>query len=159
MAGSWTRKDLPLFLLVTVAKRVAFIRFFCDSLKEQNTSAVKGVNLFPVTSMSQTFGVTDQRPANCSRLAPVRAPAPCSSAFLSRPSLRLEPDELLGHLVSSALGQNAQDGVARVIEVYPAAQGTPAGAAAPLQRVTQLQHGDPQHTVRPAEAVILHAHL
>ncbi len=82
-----------------------------------------------------------------------------SPPLLGRARLRLEFDELFGHLVTRALGEDAHDGEARVIDVYLWAQWTPAGAAGPRRDITQLYDGDTDHTVRTAEAVVLHTHL
>ncbi len=82
-----------------------------------------------------------------------------SPPLLGRTRLRLEFHKLFGHLVTRALGEDAHDGEACVIDVYLWAQWTPAGAAGLRRDITQLYDGDTDHTVRTAEAVVLHTHL
>lgn len=55
---------------------------------------------------------------------------PSSSALLGRTRLRLQPHELLGHVVVGALGEDPHGGEAGIIHVDALAQRTPAGAVA-----------------------------
>lgn len=82
-----------------------------------------------------------------------------TTALLSRARVRLELDELLGHLIIVALRKDAEDSEAGVIHVDSAAQGQPAGAAGSLKDITELQDSDAHGPVLPGEAVILHTHL
>lgn len=81
------------------------------------------------------------------------------TALLSRACVRLELDELLGHLIIVALRKDAEDGEAGVIHVDSAAQGQPAGTAGSLQDIAELQDSNAHCPVLPGEAVILHTHL
>ncbi len=83
----------------------------------------------------------------------------CSSALLHRTSFRFQLDKLLGHLVSRPLGQDTHHCHARLVGLNARPQRTPAHAALAVSDVTQLNHGHADHTVRPAETVILHRHL
>ena len=82
-----------------------------------------------------------------------------SSALLGRSRFRLQPHELLGHVVVGALRQDAHGGEAGVVHVDALAQRTPAGAVALLHDVPQLDDGQAHHPVGAAEAVVLDADL
>ena len=82
-----------------------------------------------------------------------------AAAFLCRTLVRLELDELLGHVVVVALGEDAQDGETRLVHVDAFPQRQPAGHAAFGSHVLQLQDGHAHGAVLSREAVILHTHL
>lgn len=82
-----------------------------------------------------------------------------AAALLCRALVGLELDELLGHVVVVALGEDAQDGEARLVHVDAFAQRQPAGDAAFGGHVLQLQDGHAHGAVLPREAVVLDAHL
>lgn len=90
---------------------------------------------------------------------PPRPLPPPSSALLRRTRLRLQPHELLGHVVAGALREDPHGGEARVVHVDALAQRAPAGAAALPRDVAQLHHGQADHAVGAAEAVVLDAEL
>lgn len=73
--------------------------------------------------------------------------------------VRLELDELLGHVVVVALGEDAQDGEAGLVHVDAFAQRQPAGDAAFRGHVLQLQDGHAHGAVLPSKAVVFHTHL
>lgn len=82
-----------------------------------------------------------------------------SPALLHGSGLRLQLDELFGHLVGGPLGQDSHHRGSCLICLNAWPQGTPAHAALPVRHVPQLDHGHAHHPVRPAEAVVLHRHL
>lgn len=82
-----------------------------------------------------------------------------AAALLSGALVRLEFDELLGYVVVVALGEDAQDGEARLVHVDAFAQRQPAGDAAFGCHVLQLQDGHAHGAVLSREAVVLHAYL
>lgn len=82
-----------------------------------------------------------------------------AAALLCRALVGLELDELLGHVVVVALGQDAQDGQSGFVHVDAFAQRQPAGGAAFGGHVLQLQDGHAHGAVLSGEAVVLHTHL
>lgn len=82
-----------------------------------------------------------------------------TAALLCGALVRLELDELLGDVVVVALGEDAQDGEARLVHVDAFAQRQPAGHAAFGRHVLQLQDGHAHGAVLSSEAVVLHTHL
>lgn len=82
-----------------------------------------------------------------------------AAALLCRALVRLELDELLGHVVIVTLGQNAQDGQSGFVHVDAFAQRQPTGRAALGGHVLQLQDGHAHSAVLPGKAVVLHTHL
>lgn len=84
---------------------------------------------------------------------------PLATALLSRALVGLELDELLGHVVVVALGEDAQDGQSRLIHVDAFTQRQPAGGAALRGHVLQLKDSHAHGAVLSSKAVVLHAHL
>ena len=74
-------------------------------------------------------------------------------------ALGLELDELLGDVVSSPLTQYPQHGPAGLVEADALGERAPAGAAAALGDVAQLQDGDADEAVVAREAVVLDAQV
>lgn len=87
------------------------------------------------------------------------SPRLSAPALLSRALVRLELDELFGHVVVVALGEDAQHRQARLVHVDPPSQRQPAGDAALAGYVLHLQHSHAHGAVLPGKAVVLHAHL
>lgn len=81
------------------------------------------------------------------------------TALLGRARVRLELDELLGHLIVASLRQDAQHCEPRVVHVDAAAERQPARGAPTLDQLPQLQHRQPHRAVLACEAVVLHAYL
>lgn len=82
-----------------------------------------------------------------------------AAALLCRALVRLELDELFGDVVVVALGEDSQDGEARLVHVDAFTQRQPAGDAAFGGHVLQLQDGHTHGAVLPRETVVLHTHL
>lgn len=82
-----------------------------------------------------------------------------ATALLSRALVGLELDELLGHVVVVALGEDAQHGEACLVHVDAFAQRQPAGDAAFGGHVLKLQDGHANGAVLSRKAVVLHTHL
>ena len=74
-------------------------------------------------------------------------------------TLGLELDELLGDVVACPLRQNAQHGPAGLVEPDALGQRAPAGAAAALRHVSELQHRHADQPVLAREAVVLDAQM
>lgn len=82
-----------------------------------------------------------------------------AAALLCRALVRLELDELLGHVVVVTLGQDAQDSQSGFVHVDAFAQWQPTSCAALGGHVLQLQDGHAHSAVLSGEAVVLHTHL
>ena len=82
-----------------------------------------------------------------------------ATALLSRALVGLELDELLGHVVVVALGEDAQHGEACLVHVDAFTQRQPAGDAAFGGHVLELQDGHANGAVLSRKAVVLHTHL
>jgi len=70
------------------------------------------------------------------------------------PAFRLEFDELLGYVVSSPLRQYPQYGPAGLVEADALGERTPAGAAAALRHVPQLQDRHADQSIITGETVV-----
>lgn len=82
-----------------------------------------------------------------------------ATALLCGALVRLELDELLGHIIVVALGEDAQDSEARLIHVDAFTQRQPAGGAALRDHVLQLKDRHAHGSVLTGEAVVFHTHL
>lgn len=90
----------------------------------------------------------------------VRAfPSVSSSPLLGRSSFRLEPHELLCHVVVGALREDPHGGEARVVHVNALTQRAPASTVSLLHDVSQLNHHQTHNLIRAAETVVFHAGL
>ena len=83
----------------------------------------------------------------------------CSAPLLHGTRLRFELHTLPGHFIIAPLRQNPENGHACLIHVDLPTQGAPASTAALGCHIPQRHHSQPQHTVLPGKAVILHTYL
>ena len=74
-------------------------------------------------------------------------------------TFRLELDELLGDVVAGPLRKYPQHGPSGLVESDALGQRTPAGTAASLGHVPQLQHRHADQPVLACEAVVFHAQM
>lgn len=80
-------------------------------------------------------------------------------ALLGRALVRLQLEELFGHLVVVALREDAEDGEARLVHVDTFAEREPDGGAAAGRQLLQLKHSYAHGPVLTRKTVILHTHL
>lgn len=82
-----------------------------------------------------------------------------AAALLRRPLVRLELDELLGHVIIVTLGQDAEDSQSGFVHVDAFSQWQPTGRTALGSQVLQLQDSHAHGAVLSGEAIVLHTHL